>query len=534
MPFKKNVRAWSCILALFCAVITVIHAKPNIIVILTDDMGYSDLGCYGSEIETPNLDQLAADGIRFSSFYNTSRCSPTRSSLMTGLYSHQAGMGLLTRDEGEQNPGYRGRLMERCVTIAEVLAPKGYRSIVTGKWHLGDRKEWWPLARGFDRFYGCPQGGGFFFRPSSWTQTRSIVRGDKVLYDQEKDPPAGWYATDAFTDEGIAYVKEAVEEEKPFFWYLAYNAPHYPLQAKPADIAKYRGRYLKGWDVIRKERYERLVELSLIDGHTKLSPRAPNVPAWDSLTDVEKDTQDLRMAIYAAMIDCVDQNIGKIIAELKAMDVYDNTLILFLHDNGAQAYDNRDKGRSHLGSNKTDGVPGTAESEVYYGTCWANVSDVPFRKHKGLIHEGGISSPLIAHWPKGIDASMQGQIAREPSHLIDIMASAVEISGATYPETYKGHSIIPLEGESLVPVFHGQSLERDEPIFFEHIGNRGVRQGEWKLVAMRGKKWELYNMETDRTELNNLATEMPEKVGAMSTLYRAWAERAFVEKSRKR
>ncbi|CAA6677647.1 MULTISPECIES: arylsulfatase [unclassified Lentimonas] len=534
MPFKKNVRAWSCILALFCAVITVIHAKPNIIVILTDDMGYSDLGCYGSEIETPNLDQLAADGIRFSSFYNTSRCSPTRSSLMTGLYSHQAGMGLLTRDEGEQNPGYRGRLMERCVTIAEVLAPKGYRSIVTGKWHLGDRKEWWPLARGFDRFYGCPQGGGFFFRPSSWTQTRSIVRGDKVLYDQEKDPPAGWYATDAFTDEGIAYVKEAVEEEKPFFWYLAYNAPHYPLQAKPADIAKYRGRYLKGWDVIRKERYERLVELSLIDGHTKLSPRAPNVPAWDSLTDVEKDTQDLRMAIYAAMIDCVDQNIGKIIAELKAMDVYDNTLIFFLHDNGAQAYDNRDKGRSHLGSNRTDGVPGTAESEVYYGTCWANVSDVPFRKHKGLIHEGGISSPLIAHWPKGIDASMKGQIAREPSHLIDIMASVVEISGATYPETYKAHSIIPLEGESLVPVFQGQPLERDEPIFFEHIGNRGVRQGEWKLVAMRGKKWELYNMETDRTELNNLATEMPEKVGAMSTLYRAWAERAFVEKSRKR
>ena len=504
--------------------------RPNIIVILTDDMGYSDIGCYGGEIETPNLDRLAQDGIRFSSFYNTSRCSPTRSSLMTGLYSHQAGMGLLTRDQGPKRPGYRGRLMERCVTIAEVLAPAGYRSIVTGKWHLGDKKEWWPLGRGFDRFYGCPQGGGFFFRPSSWWQARSIVRGNEVLYDQDKDPPAGWYATDAFTDEGIAYVKEAVEDEKPFFWYLAYNAPHFPLQAKPEDIAKYRGQYLKGWDVIRQERYQRLIKLGLIDSNWKLPPRDSNVPAWDSLTRDQQDTQDLRMAIYAAMIDCVDQNIGKIISELKALDVYDNTLILFLHDNGAQAYDTRDKKRSHLGSNKTEGKPGTAESEVYYGTCWANVSDAPFQKFKGFIHEGGISSPLIAHWPQGIDAAMQGKIEKAPSHLIDIMASVVDISGATYPEAFKGHEIIPMEGVSLVPVFQGQPLQRDEPIFFEHTGNRGLREGKWKLVALKGKPWELYDMEADRTELNNLAAQMPEKVAAMSALYDAWAERAFVKK----
>lgn len=501
---------------------------PNIIVILTDDMGYSDIGCYGSEIQTPNLDGLAKEGIRFSQFYNTSRCSPTRSSLMTGLYSHQAGMGLLTKDEGPHNPGYRGRLMERCVTIAEVLGPQGYQNIVTGKWHMGDaKKEWWPLGRGFDNFYGCPQGGGFFFRPSSWKSERFIARDNEIIYDQQRDPPDGWYATDAFTDEGIKYVEEAVDEQKPFFWYLAFNAPHYPLQAKPEDIAKYRGKYLAGWDRIRQERTQKLIELGLIDKSWKLSPRAEGVPDWDTLSDEEKEVQAERMAIYAGMIDCVDQNVGKIVTALKAMGVYDNTLILFLHDNGGQS------GPALMGSNNGKGAPGTAESEVYYGTCWANVSDTPFRKYKNLIHEGGISTPLIAHWPKGIDASMKGQIATEPAHIIDFMATCVELSGATYPATFKGNEIIPMEGESLLPILQGKPFYRDAPIFFEHTGNKGVRSGKWKLVALKGKSWELYDMEADRTELNNLAKKMPEKVKTMSVQYDDWANRSFVKKGKK-
>lgn len=505
------------------------NTRPNIIVILTDDMGYSDLGCYGSEIETPNLDGLASNGVRFSQFYNTSRCSPTRSSLMTGLYSHQAGMGLLTTDEGPNNPGYRGRLMERCVTIAEVLRPQGYQNIITGKWHMGDaKKEWWPLGRGFDRFYGCPQGGGFFFRPSSWKQERHIARDNEIIYDKKTDPPEGWYATDAFTEEGIQYVEEAVEAERPFFWYLAYNAPHFPLQAKPEDIAKYRGKYLAGWDQIREERYQKLVKLGLIEETWKLSPRGEGIPAWDTLSEKEKEAQDERMAIYAGMVDCVDQNVGKIVTALKEMGAYENTLILFLHDNGGQS------GPALMGSNNGKGAAGTAESEVYYGTCWANVSDTPFRKYKNLIHEGGIATPLIAHWPKGIAASMNGQIATEPTHLIDLMRTFVDISGATYPKTFEGHEIIPMEGESLLPLLQGKPFERERPIFFDHQRNRGVRQGQWKLVALKGKPWELYDMQADRTELNNLAAQMPEKVKAMAALYDAWAERCFVIKKKKK
>ncbi len=500
--------------------------RPNIIVIMTDDMGYSDLGCYGSEIQTPNLDGLAKEGVRFSQFYNTSRCSPTRSSLMTGLYSHQAGMGLLTRDEGVQNPGFRGRLMERCVTIAEVLRAKGYRNIITGKWHMGDAKrEWLPLARGFDRFYGCPQGGGFFFRPSTWKQERFIVRGNDIIYDKDTDPPRGWYTTDAFTDEGIKYVEEAVEAKKPFFWYLAHNAPHFPLQAKEADIAKYRGKYMVGWDEIRKDRYKKLIELGLIDKAWELSKRGAGIPAWDTLSDKQKKEQDERMAIYAAMIDCVDQNVGKIVMSLKELGVYENTLIVFLHDNGGQS------GPALMGSNNGKGAPGTAESEVYYGTCWANVSDTPFREYKNFVHEGGTSTPLIAHWPKGIDVNMGGKIAIEPAHLIDLMTTFVDISGATYPETFKGHEIIPMEGKSLLPILQGKPFTRDAPIFFEHQGNRGARQGKWKLVALKGKSWELYDMEADRTELNNLAKQMPKRVKKISMLYDAWAERAFVKRA---
>ncbi len=509
--------------------------KPNVIIIMTDDMGYSDVGCYGSEIKTPNLDGLAEKGIRFSQFYNTSRCCPTRTSLMTGLYAHHAGMGLMTDDEGPNNPGYRGRLMERCVTIAEVLSPTGYLCIQTGKWHLGHKKkEWWPVGRGFDRSYSCPQGGGFYFRPSSFKVERLVVRGDEVLYSPKKDPPQGWYATDAYTDEGLKYVEEAVKDKKPFFWYLAYNAPHFPLQAKPEDIAKYRGKYKVGWDKIRQQRYEKLIELGLIDSKWKLSPRDSLIPAWGTLSEKQKDEQDERMAIYAAMIDCVDQNVGKIIDKLKELNAFDNTLILFLHDNGGQSgwppTRIEASAGGAMGSNKGKGAPGTAESDVYYGTCWANVSDVPFRKYKALIHEGGIATPLIAHWPKGIDEAMTGKIAHEPTHLIDIMSTCLDMTGATYPETHEGNEIIPMEGRSLLPILQGKPFHRDAPLFFEHMGNRGIRQGKWKLVGDKGTPWELYDLDADRTELNDMAAELPEKVKELSALYDAWADQSFVNR----
>ncbi len=500
-------------------------AKPNIIIILTDDMGFSDVGCFGSEIETPNLDRLAERGVRFTQFYNTARCCPTRASLLTGLYAHQAGMGGMTGDAGPANPGYRGRLTERCVTIAEVLGPAGYRTIQTGKWHVGEQRPGWPLQRGFDRFYGCPGGGGFYFRPSAFIRPRRVVRGNDVLYSPEVDPPEGWYATDAYTDEGLAYVREAVEAGKPFFWYLAYNAPHYPLKAKPEDIAKYRGRYKVGWDTVRRQRHQRLVELGIIDPNWPLSPRPRKVPAWDTLNDAQRDEQDLRMATYAAMIDCVDQNVGKVVRELRRLGVCENTLIVFLHDNGGC------EAGGPLGANKGKGVCGTVDSEAYYGECWANVSDAPFRLYKKWIHEGGISTPLIAHWPKGIDAGLNGTLVTEPAHLIDLMATCVDLADAEYPETHRGHAILPMEGRSLGPAFRGEELATDRPLFFEHMGNKGIRRGKWKLVSLRGGTWELYDMEADRTELNDLSARFPERVTALKREYADWAKRCFVTKA---
>lgn len=526
-----HVRNTVLLLGAFAAIAVASPAerKPNIIIIMTDDMGFADLGCYGSEIETPNLDSLAEQGLRFTQFYNTSRCCPTRASLLTGLYAHQAGIGAMTNDSGSKNPGYRGRLMDRCVTIAEVLGPAGYHTIQTGKWHVGNKEQsWWPLGRGFDRCYSCPAGGGFYFRPSAFEQPRQVVRGNKVLYTREIDPPEGWYTTDAYTDEGLEFVRESVRLEKPFFWYLAYNAPHYPLKAKPEDIARYRGKYKAGWDVVRQQRYERLVALSIIGRSCKLSPREAKVPQWDSLTDEEKDEQDLRMATYAGMIDCVDQNVGKIIAALKDMDVYDNTLILFLHDNGGC------NSGGATGKNTGKGACGTAESFAYYGECWANVSNTPFRKYKTHIHEGGIASPLIAHWPTGIDTGLNGTLVTEPAHVIDLMATCVDLSNAEYPETYKGNRILPLEGRSLKPVFKGSSLNRDAPLFFEHLGNRGIRRGQWKLVSLKGGKWELYNMLSDRTELNDLSAQFPERLKEMSAQYDIWADRCLVSKAKKK
>ena len=530
MKHRDFIKGISLIVSLLCVSITswaVAEKKPNIIIIMTDDMGFSDLGCYGSEIQTPNLDNLAKQGLRFTQFYNAGRCCPTRASLLTGLYQHQAGMGGMTGDEGPANPGYRGRLMERCVTLAEVLGPAGYKTYQTGKWHVGAKeKAWWPLGRGFDHCYSCPQGGGFYFRPSAFKQERHVVRGNEVLYDRKNDPPADWYATDAWTDEGLKYVSEAVRMNKPFLWYLAYNAPHFPLKAKPKDIAKYRGKYQVGWDEIRQQRYRKLIELGIIDAHWKLTPREKGIPAWDSLSEKEKNGQDLRMATYAAMIDCVDHNVGKIVTTLRGLGIFDNTLILFLHDNGG-CHEGGTQGQ-----NSGKGECGTAESFAYYGACWANVSNTPFRRYKKWNHEGGISTPLIAHWPQGIDPALNNSLVSEPTHVIDLMATCIDLADAEYPKNHKGNTIIPMEGKSLLPLFQRKPFTREDALYFEHYGNKGMRQGRWKLVAERGQPWELYDMQIDRTELNNRAKDLSVKATEMAGRYRDWQKRCMVMKTK--
>ena len=494
------------------------EAKPNIIVIMCDDMGFSDIGCYGGEVKTPHIDRLAQDGLRFTQFYNTARCCPTRASLLTGLYSHQAGIGHMTGDYGVT--GYRGRLNRQCVTIGEALRPAGYRTFVTGKWHVGDKqRNWWPLQRGFDRFYGVPQGGGFYFKP---TEGRSVVLDNEEVHTSESGPmPPGWYSTDAWTDHGLAFVEEAVECRQPFFWYLAHNAPHWPLQALDADIARYKGKYRKGWDAIRAERHARQIEMGIVDKNWPLTPRDEKAEAWDELDEATKEKMDAKMATYAAQIDRVDQNVGRLVARLKQLGIFDNTLILFLADNGGCAEG------GIWGFDRQKGRIGTADSYSSYGLSWANASNTPFRRYKHWVHEGGIATPLVAHWPAAIRG--EGKLVHEPAHVIDLMATCCDVAGATYPRTYQGHEITPLEGKSLLPLLRGEKPKGHEAIFWEHEGNRAVRRGRWKLVSKHPGRWELYDLEADRTELNDLALKHPDKVQELRGLWEAWARRCGIQ-----
>ncbi len=489
-------------------------AKPNIIVILVDDMGWSDIGCYGGEIPTPNLDALAADGLRFTEFYNTGRCCPTRASLLTGLYPHQAGIGHMTADN--HLPGYEGRLNDRCATMAEVLRPAGYFTAMAGKWHVGQNLGVVPWERGFERSLNAPAGGFFY---GSHAKAQLFLNGKSIKND---DPrlPKDWYSTDLWTEFGIKFIDEALQEKKPFFLYLAHNAPHFPLQAPAEDIAKFRGKtYTKGWDLLRRERYERQLKMGLLVPKWELSPRIDGVKPWDSLTDKEKDRFDHIMAIYAACVWHMDKSVGDLVTALKQRGVYENTLILFMSDNG---------GNAETGPNgRIDGKnPGCPNSNVYCGESWANLQNTPNRMFKHYNHEGGISTPLVAHWPDGIKA--KGEFRNQPGHVIDIMATVADFGGATYPKELHGKEIQPLEGRSLRPAFDNQALQRDA-IFWEHEGNAAVRTGDWKLVRRGAKgKWELYDLKTDRTEMHNLAASQPERVADMTRQWNAWAKRANV------
>lgn len=532
-----------------------ISSRPNIVLIMSDDMGFSDLGCYGGEIDTPNLDALAAGGLRFTQFYNGARCCPTRAALLTGLYAHQAGIGHMTGDKGYDS--YRGDLGPHCLTIAQVLRPAGYRTYMVGKWHVtrfagpDGPKHNWPLQRGFEKFYGTITGAGSYYDPTT------LCRGNTFITPENDTQyrPERFYYTDAISDNAVAFINQHYQQSagQPFFLYVAYTAAHWPMHALEKDLAEYRGRYDKGYGYYRRQRFERLKQMGLISPDWELSPQAGD---WQQVEHPEWEARC--MEVYAAMVANMDQGIGRIVGTLTTHRALDNTLILFLEDNGACA---ESMGRSETVNEKwgsaikdrtpmapdelqphiwppmktRDGrpvrggpqvMPGPEDTYISYGLNWANVSNTPFRGYKHLTHEGGIATPLIAHWPARIKA--RGALCHQPGHLIDIMATCVDVAGAEYPAEDQGRKITPLEGRSLVPAFDGRTIQR-EGLFWEHEGNRAVRQGKWKLVSRFGGPWELYDMEADRTELNDLAEKHPEKVAELKSLYDAWAARCGVQ-----
>lgn len=513
--------------------------RPNIVLILNDDMGFSDIGCYGGEVETPHLDRLAAGGVRFSQFYNTARCSPSRASLLTGLHPHQTGIGVLTYNMGPE--GYAGNLNRRCVTIAEALKSSGYRSYLSGKWHVAGNltqpTDSWPLQRGFDAFYGTIIGAGSFYDPNT------LTRGNDNIEHEAREP--GFFYTDAISDNAVGFIRQHRREhpDKPFFQYVAYTAPHWPLHAHDEDIAKYKGRFDKGWDQLREERLQRLVQSGILDKGWPLSDRDPTQPAWDLAR--HKEWLLRCMEVYAAQIDRMDQGIGRILRTLEEEGQLDDTLVIFLSDNGACAEDIPDdltidelanklmiaKEHTRTGEpvqfgNDPSLMPGPENTYQSYGRAWANLSNSPFRLYKHWIHEGGISTPLIAHWPAGIGD--RGAVRHTPGYLPDIMATVLEVTGTAYPKDWNGQPIEPLEGHSLAPVLRKGAKAERPPMFWEHEGNAAVRIGKWKLVRKFPDPWELYDMEQDRTELNDLAAQHPDRVKDMVAQYEAWARRCGV------
>jgi arylsulfatase len=500
-----------------------VEKRPNILLIMVDDMGFSDIGCYGSEIPTPNIDALASGGVRFTQFYNTARCSTTRASLMTGLYPHQAGMGYLDGLRKPESKGTHGRLHDRCVTLAEVLGTAGYHTSIVGKWHLGQQNGTPPWERGFQRTATTQFGELYFPKERSREACKYVyLDGRKVPADSPEIGSGEWYSTFLFTDWALKFVDDAKAQDKPFFLYFAHGAPHFPLKAPSEVIAKYRGKYKAGWDKLREARHKRQIELGIVDPTWPLSPRPADVPAWDNLSPADQDRFDNIMAVYAAMIDCIDQSVGRMVEGLRARGMLDNTLLLFLSDNGGNA----ESGPRGI----TEGAPlGGPDSHVFLGMCWATLNNTPFRRYKHFTHEGGISTPLIAKWSARIPADRNGKLEQQPGHLIDIMATACDVSGAVYPVEFKGHAILPMEGISLQPAFAGQPLHRVKPIFWEHEGNRAVRSGPFKLVMKYRGPWEMYNIDDDRTEQHNIITQFPAMAQHLTRQWNDWAATTFVD-----
>lgn len=491
--------------------------QPNIILVMVDDMGYSDLGIYGSEIRTPNIDRLAKEGLRLKEFYNNSICAPTRASLLTGQYPHKAGVGYFDVDLG--TPAYQGFLNRSSLTLGEVLKQANYSTLLSGKWHVGNDSASWPRQRGFDRFYGVIGGGANYF------DAEPMPLGGRaypvVLLEENKrihPAPKSYYFTDEITDHAIRFIEEEDKTGKPFFLYLAYNAPHWPLQALPEDIAKYKGRYDIGWDSLRTERLAKQKALGLFKGNENVAPRDTSVPEWNNLTWDEKQLWKAKMEVYAAMLDHVDQGIGKLLDHLKALKKDDNTLIIFISDNGAPA---EDVAHGPVRAGRNTGPVGTAGSFEAQGKNWSYVSNTPFRSFKGYAYEGGISSPFIAWFPGKIKPNT---LETGTAHLIDIAPTLYELAGARYPS---GSQVNSLPGVSLVRLLYNQlPVRREQPIFWERAGNRAVRQGNWKLVSIYPSyQWELYDISKDRAETQNVASRYPQIVNELSAAYFDWAKK---------
>ncbi|MCX6327355.1 MAG: arylsulfatase [Bacteroidia bacterium] len=481
--------------------------KPNIIMILADDMGYSDLGCYGGEINTPNLDKLAHNGIRFTQMHNTAKCFPSRACLLTGVYAQQSGMS--------QNPDS----FKNTISIGDLLRTVGYRTFLSGKNHSKTSL----YNFGFDRVYEFWGGATNHFNPGEQRMDEPvpIFKGGPDTWNIDDKsyhpytPPKDFYSTDYFTKYAISFLDEYKSENKPFFLYLAYTAPHDPLMAWPEDIAKYRGKYKAGYKTIRDARYKKMLELGMVDQSMKLSEQT--AIDWESLTEEEKDQEDLRMSIYAAMIDRIDQNIGKLLKKLEETGKLDNTLILFASDNGACA----ENAEGNIKNPKGTGEPGTLAYWASLKENWANVCNTPYRYYKNSSYEGGICTPFIAWWPKKI--RQEGTINTQPLHFVDILATFKDITGASYPTHFRNQEIVPMQGESFLPALKGETIkERQKPIFWQWAKGKAIRVGNWKAVAI-SDVWALYDMQTDRNETNDLKAKYPDKFQELVKLYDEWA-----------
>lgn len=492
--------------------------RPNIVLILADDMGYSDIGCFGSEIKTPNLDRLSSEGMRMTQFYNASRSCPSRASLLTGMYHHKAGVGSMDDANGTLT-GYLGHLNDSCLTIAEALRANGYATYMAGKWHLNDQRPNWPVDRGFDSSFVFLKGAGSYFYPGGVLPMEALHASSMVRNDKPYEPPHdGYYHTDAFSENAVRFIGQN-DPAKPFFLYLAYTAPHWPLQAYPEDIAKYKGVYDAGFEVMREARYNRMVAMGIIKPEWKMSKRDSSVPPWNSLCEDEKTYWSKVMEIFAAVVDRMDQGIGKVISELERTNQLDNTLIMFVSDNGGCNESKLDL------LTKYNGEMGSGTSFLTYDSQWANVSNVPFRYFKHWMHEGGISTPFVARYPKMIKP---GTIASQPAHIIDVMATCLELSGTNYTSD-TNTKLKPLDGKSLTPAFKGENVAINDTLFFEHLGYRALRLGDYKIVSVYpANVWALYNMATDRSELHDLSKTLPAKVTELDAVYQLIAKRSNV------
>lgn len=517
------------------------RSRPNIVFILADDMGFSDIGCFGSEVPTPNIDRIGRDGLRMTQMYNCARCCPSRASLLTGLYPHQAGIGHMVETGTEEFEGYRGRLTERSVTIPEVLGSAGYTTGMVGKWHVGGPAPWvrrqldlssvvHPLDRGFNHFWGTLIGAGSYYAP------RSLMDG-RTLLDPTRDEqvPEGFYYTDSIGEHSVDMVRTLAQSQRPFFLYVAHVAPHWPLHAHEGDIEEALPYYRGGWEDIRASRQERLRDLGVLQRTWAISAPDDGVREWAVCE--WKAWEQLRMSVYAAQIIALDRAIGLLLDEIERLGISQETVVMFCSDNGGCAEELGGEGAGPLrraqtragepvrGGNIVGLRPGTEDTYMSYGQSWANASNSPFRMYKHWVHEGGISTPFLVRWP---GTTSPGTIDHVPRHFVDVMATCLDLAGTTYPLERDGRGTIPLEGQSFRTTLEGVPDSRVGAISWEHEGNRAVRLGDLKLVSVFGHDWELYEMDSDRTETNNVSDKYPADVKRMESLWLDWARRVGV------